>query len=56
MNTYMDQEFLNHILFICAGAGVTLQYSIISVIFGIIIGTILAIFKVSDSRVLRYLA
>lgn len=56
MNIYMDQEFLNHILFICTGAGITLQYSVISVIFGIIIGTILAIFKVSDSCILRYLA
>lgn len=43
----------NDLLFIIKGAGVTLQYSIVAVFFGLIIGTILAIFKTSRFAFLR---
>ncbi len=45
-------KFSPKILFIVEGVLVTLKYSILSVIFGLIIGTILAIFKTSKNRAL----
>ena len=38
------------------GTFVTLEYSVVAVFFGMIIGTILAIFKVADSKILRIFA
>ncbi|MDA9163746.1 amino acid ABC transporter permease [Rickettsiaceae bacterium] len=49
-------EFMPHFYFILKGVGVTLQYSMSAVFFGLIIGTILSIFKIVDSRVLRFVA
>lgn len=49
-------NFLPHILYIVAGAAVTLKYSICSVFLGLIIGIILAIFKVSKKAILRIFA
>jgi len=44
------------ILYIIKGAITTLQYSISSVFFGLIIALILAVFKVSKSRILKIFA
>lgn len=44
------------IIFVIEGSIITLQYSIISVFFGLIIGTILAVFKTSESKLLKYFA
>lgn len=48
--------FWPHFYYIIKGTGVTLQYSIISVFFGLIIGTLLAICKTADSKTLRIFA
>jgi len=48
--------FWPHLYYIIQGTGVTLQYSLVSVCFGMIIGTILAIFKTADSKILRIFA
>lgn len=48
--------FLPHFYYIIQGIGVTLQYSIISVFFGMIIGTGLAICKTADNTFLRLFA
>lgn len=42
------------VLFIIEGSIITLQYSLISVLFGLVVGTILAVFKTSDTALLRY--
>lgn len=55
----MYEEFLNflpHFFFIIGGVFVTLKYSAISVFFGLIIGMILAIFKVIEIKPLRLFA
>ena len=49
-------NFLPSIYFIVEGTIVTLQFSAISVCFGLIIGTVLAILKVSNKTWLRLLA
>ena len=48
--------FCPHLYYIIKGTGVTLQYSIASVCFGMIIGTLLAICKTADSKLLRIFA
>lgn len=48
--------FLPHFYYIIQGIGVTLQYSIISVFFGMIIGTGLAICKTADNPFLKLFA
>jgi len=48
--------FWPHLYYIIKGTGVTLQYSIVSVCFGMIIGTLLAICKTTDSKLLRIFA
>lgn len=48
--------FLPHLYFILKGITVTLKYSVISVCFGLIIGTILAFLKVIDVKILRFVA
>jgi polar amino acid transport system permease protein len=48
--------FLPHLLFILKGTGVTLQYSLVAVFFGMIIGTLLAICKITNSRLARFFA
>ena len=48
--------FWPHLYYIIKGTGVTLQYSIVSVCFGMIIGTLLAICKTADSKLLRIFA
>ncbi len=48
--------FLPHLYFILKGITVTLKYSVISVFFGLIIGTILAFCKVIDLKILRLAA
>jgi polar amino acid transport system permease protein len=48
--------FSPHLLFIIKGTFVTLEYSVVAVFLGMIIGTILAIFKVADNRILRIFA
>jgi polar amino acid transport system permease protein len=47
---------LSSVYFIMQGMAVTLKYSIVSVLLGLIIGTLLAIFKVSKSHALRLFA
>ncbi len=42
--------------YIPAGIFITLQYALISVFFGLIIGTILSLFRLSSSRILRAIA
>lgn len=48
--------FWPHLYYIIKGTGVTLQYSIASVCFGMIIGTLLAICKTADSKLLQIFA
>ena len=48
--------WMPHFLFITQGALVTLEYSVIAVFFGLIIGTILAICKVVDNKAIRIFA
>jgi len=48
--------FLPHFIYIIQGIGVTLQYSLISVFFGMMIGTSLAICKTADNSFLRLFA
>jgi len=48
--------FWPHLYYIIQGTGVTLQYSIASVFFGMFIGTLLAICKTADSKILRIFA
>ena len=48
--------FWPHLYYIIKGTGVTLQYSIASVCFGMIIGTLLAFCKTADSKLLRIFA
>lgn len=49
-------EFTPHLIYILKGVGVTLQYSVISVFFGMVIGTFLAICKTSDKGGIRFFA
>ncbi|HJD55198.1 MAG TPA: amino acid ABC transporter permease [Rickettsia endosymbiont of Pyrocoelia pectoralis] len=49
-------KFYPKILFIVEGTLVTLQYSVIGVVFGLIIGMLLAICKVNKNRALRFFA
>ena len=44
--------FWPHLYYIIQGTGVTLQYTIVSVFFGMIIGILVAICKTSDSKIL----
>jgi len=48
--------FWPYLYYIIKGTGVTLQYSIASICFGMIIGTSLAICKTADSKLLRIFA
>ena len=48
--------FWPHLYYIIQGTGVTLQYSIVSVFCGMFIGTLLAICKTADSKMLRIFA
>ncbi len=48
--------FWSHLYYIIQGTGVTLQYSIVSVFCGMFIGTLLAICKTADSKMLRIFA
>ncbi len=48
--------FLPHFYYIIKGTGITLQYSVISVFLGLIIGTLLAVCKTVDNAYLRILA
>ena len=48
--------FMPHFYFILQGVTVTLQYSVSAVCFGLVIGTLLAICKVVDIRILRIFA
>ncbi len=55
----MENNFINflpHILYIIEGALVTLKYSICSVFFGVIVGIILAVLKVSRKATFRIFA
>lgn len=55
----MHADFLtlnSDFFFIIKGAGITLQYSITSVFFGMIIGVLLAFCKTADNKALRILA
>jgi polar amino acid transport system permease protein len=52
----MDQNLVNNILYIAKGTLVTLEYSIISVLFGLIIGILLSILKTSNSRIGRIIS
>jgi polar amino acid transport system permease protein len=52
----MNQELINNILYIAQGTMLTLQYSIISVFFGLIIGTCLSILKVGNNKIARIFA
>ena len=49
-------KFYPKILFIVEGTLVTLKYSVIAVIFGLVIGMLLAICKVNKNRALRLFA
>lgn len=49
-------DYLPSIYFIIQGVIVTLKYSIVSVLLGLIIGSLLAICKVSNSKILRLFA
>lgn len=49
-------KFTPKMLYIAEGAVVTLQYSLIGVFFGLIIGTLLAISKVSKYKTLKLIA
>lgn len=49
-------KFSPHILFIVKGTLITLKYSVIAVILGLLIGVLLAICKVSKSLILRLFA
>lgn len=48
--------FWPHFYFIIKGTGVTLQYSIIAVFFGLVIGILLAVCKTADNRILKIFA
>jgi polar amino acid transport system permease protein len=48
--------FWPHFCYIIKGTGITLQYSVIAVFFGMIIGTLLAICKTADNKALRIFA
>jgi His/Glu/Gln/Arg/opine family amino acid ABC transporter permease subunit len=50
------ENFIKALSYIPIGIIVTLQYSLISIFFGFIIGSILALFKVSSSRTLKFIA
>jgi polar amino acid transport system permease protein len=49
-------EFSPHLVYIIKGTFVTLEYSVVAVFFGMILGTILAIFKVADNKILKLFA
>ena len=49
-------NLLQALTYIPVGIIVTLQYSLISIFFGLIIGSILALFKVSSSKALKFIA
>lgn len=49
-------DFMPQAIFIVKGVGVTLQYSLTSVFFGLILGSLLALCKVLEVRSLRFLA
>lgn len=50
------EAFLPHMIFIVKGVFVTLEYSLIAVCIGLVIGVLLAICKVVDVKTLRILA
>ena len=50
------EELQPSALFIIEGSLVTLQYSIMSVIFGLMLGVILSLFKISKNRALNIIA
>jgi len=52
----MNQELINNIYFIAQGTIVTLQYSVLSVFFGLIIGVFLSILKVGNNNIGRIIA
>jgi polar amino acid transport system permease protein len=52
----MNQELINNIYFIAQGTIVTLQYSVLSVFFGLIIGVFLSILKIGNNNIGRIIA
>lgn len=50
------EKWLPDILFIAKGIGINLEYTVISVTLGLIIGSILSICKVSNNRAARFFA
>ena len=52
----MNHELINTFIYIAQGTFVTLEYSIISVFFGLIIGLFLSIMKVSNNKISRIFA
>lgn len=50
------EAFLPHLIFIVKGVFVTLEYSLIAVCIGLVIGVLIAICKVVDIKTLRILA
>jgi His/Glu/Gln/Arg/opine family amino acid ABC transporter permease subunit len=50
------ENLIKALTYIPVGIIVTLQYSMISIFFGLIIGSLLALFKVSSSKSLKFLA
>lgn len=50
------EAFLPHMIFIVKGVFVTLEYSLVAVCIGLVIGVLLAICKVVDVKTLRILA
>jgi polar amino acid transport system permease protein len=52
----MNQELINNTYFIAQGTIVTLQYSVLSVFFGLIIGVFLSILKVGNNNIGRIIA
>jgi polar amino acid transport system substrate-binding protein len=49
-------NLLKSLAYIPVGIGVTLQYALISVFFGLVIGTILSLFRISSNKLLKTFA
>ncbi len=52
----MMENIIKALTYVPVGIIVTLQYSMISIFFGLIIGSLLALFKVGSSKSLKFLA
>lgn len=48
--------FMPHLSFILQGVFVTLKYSVIAVCLGLVIGTLLAVCKIANNKILRFFA